>query len=164
MKRSDYTDIPPSPFELKAMLESGDELAVILKGHLFVEHFLALLISTDPGVSEAKAFELRFTEKIDRVVQTGIIPATEEPVLKAINTVRNRFAHQPRSYFSEEAADEIWAQLSPRMIDRFVNIDRPGAEYFDVPLDFWKCAIVVLCSVLENDLTARPNTSTSGGT
>jgi hypothetical protein len=58
-------------------------------------------------------------------VQTGIIPAAEAPAFKA-NAVRNRFAHQPRSYFSEEAADGIWAKLSPRMIERFVNIDFTG--------------------------------------
>jgi hypothetical protein len=55
MKRSDYTDTPSSAFELNAMFESGDELGVILKGHLFVEHHLALLLSTVPGLSEAKA-------------------------------------------------------------------------------------------------------------
>jgi hypothetical protein len=65
MKRSDYSDMPPSPFELKAMLESGDELGVILKGHLFVEHYLALLFCAAPGISEGKAFKLSFAEKID---------------------------------------------------------------------------------------------------
>jgi hypothetical protein len=162
MKRSDYTDIPPSYLELKAMLASGDELRVILKGHLFVEHYLALLLCTTHGVTEAKAFDLRFAEKIDRAVQAGVIPAEEDALFKAINTVRNRFAHEPRSYFSEEAAGEIWAKATPRVIDRFVKIDRPGADYFDIPLDFWKSVIAVLCALLEDELAARGNAATPG--
>jgi hypothetical protein len=126
-----------------------------LKGHLYVEHFLALLLSTVQGLQEAEAFELLFAQKIERAAQAGLIPANEISLYKRINRIRNRFAHQPRSYLSEDNAEAIWKALSPRMIDRFANAGRFGPDHFDVALDLFKGCIVVVCSILENELESR---------
>jgi len=64
---------------------------------------------------------LTFAEKVDRGSQSGVIPADETGTFRLINKIRNRFAHEPRSYFSQNTSDEIWKGLSPRMIDRFAN-------------------------------------------
>jgi hypothetical protein len=155
MKRDDYADIPPSDFEIRSMFEGDDELGVILKGHLYVEHFLSLVLSTVPALRADAAFRLSFAQKIDPAVEAGIIPAHEKGTFILINQIRNRFAHQPRSYFSEDNADAIWKALSPRMIDRFAIAGRSGPEYFDLPLDLFKCCIVVMCSILASELASR---------
>jgi hypothetical protein len=152
MKHDDYAGIPPSDLEIRALFEGDETLGIILKGHLYIEHFLALLLSTVPGSSEAQAFELRFAQKIDRAARAGFIPADETILYTRINRIRNRFAHQPRSYLSEDDADAIWKALSPRMLERFANIGRAGPDDFDLPLDLFKGCIVVVCSILENEL------------
>lgn len=158
MKHDDYADIPPSEFEIRALFEGDETLGIILKGHLYIEHFLALLLSTVPGIQEAEAFELRFAQKIDRAARAGLIPADETSVYTRINRIRNRFAHQPRSYLSEDDADAIWKALSPRMIDRFANVGRLGPDDFDLPLDVFKGCIVVMCAILETTLESRRET------
>ncbi len=156
MRRDDYTEIPPSDFEIRSMFEGDDALGVILKGHLYVEHYLALVLSRVPALTPGRVFELSFAQKIDHAVQAGIIPADETGTLRLINKIRNRFAHQPRSYFSQDDAEAVWSSLSARMIDRFSNAGRPGPEYFDLPIDVFKCCVVVMCSLLESDLASRP--------
>jgi hypothetical protein len=127
--------------------------------YLFVEHFLTLALSRVPS-HEVDAFKLSFAQKIDPAVQAGIISPDEKQTFCLINRIRNRFAHQPRSYFSDNDAEAIWNSLSPRMIDRFSNAGRPGPEYFDLPLDLFKCCILAMCSILNGELPSRPEPST----
>jgi hypothetical protein len=155
MKNDDYADIPPSRFEIDALFKGDDALGVILKGHLHIEHFLGLLLANFSALTADKAFALSFARKIDRALEASIIPADEAGVFRAINDIRNRFAHEPRAYFSEGDADAIWRALSPRIIDRFANAGRLGPDYFDVPLDLFKCCIVVMCAILEGELASR---------
>src|SRR5579862_9333874 len=142
-------------FEIEALFKGDDALGVILKGHLYIEHFLGLLLATVRALTADKAFALSFARKINRALQAAIIPADEADVFCAINQIRNRFAHEPRAYFSKDDADAIWRALSPRMIDRFANAGRLGPDYFDVPLDLFKCCIIVMCSILEGELASR---------
>jgi hypothetical protein len=137
------------------MFEGDDALGVILKGHLYVEHFLSLVLSRVRALRTDAAFERSFAQKIDPVVEAGIIPANEKKAFILINHIRNRFAHQPRSYFSGDDADAIWKALSPRMIDRLTSAGRSGPEYFDLPIDLFKCCIIVMCSILASELAAR---------
>jgi hypothetical protein len=37
MNYDDFTEIPPSDFEIRRLFQSDDELGVVLKGHLYVE-------------------------------------------------------------------------------------------------------------------------------
>jgi hypothetical protein len=82
MKNDDFTEIPPSHFEIRAMFEGDDALGIILKGHLYVERYLALVLSGVPAMTADKVFGLPFARKIDRALQTGIIPADEAAMFR----------------------------------------------------------------------------------
>lgn len=72
-----------------------EEMSPILKGHIFIERILETLISNN--LSNPKAFFKRtwsFDLKVDLALATGLIDGKYFSAFKAINKVRNNYAHK----------------------------------------------------------------------
>jgi hypothetical protein len=149
MKRDKCNDRPPSHFEIEALFRDNEQLSVVLRGHLYVEHFLTLVLSRAlPDPDTLDVFDLRFPLKVDLAAALRVISIEEQDALKAINRIRNRFAHEPRAWFSDNDAGALWQTLSPRVRDKLANAGRHGPQDFDLALDFFKYSIIAICYIL----------------
>lgn len=80
---------------IQKLVFDEDEMSPILKGHLFIEKILETLISNN--LSNPKAFFKRtraFDLKVDLALAMGIIDEKYFSAFKAINKVRNNYAHK----------------------------------------------------------------------
>ena len=102
-------------------ISSEDTLAVVIRAHLYLEHWLNLLIEEclpEPGAIEIERQSFSF--KVDLAVGLGVLPQTLKQPLLGVNSFRNRLAH------------DIEAQISQTDIDRlfksFTKSDRHSIE------------------------------------
>jgi len=153
MEKNAYSDLLPSAIEYLKWLEHDLGLAIVLKGHLFIEHLLALAISKAlPQQEESNfVFELRFPVKVDLAAALSLIPPQDCRAYKGLNTIRNRFAHDPRAYFSNEDAKMLFGSLPEDMKKQLVKNGR-NPEACEVDSDFCKICIVLLMDRLTQAL------------
>lgn len=80
---------------IQKLIFDEEEMSPILKGHIFIEKILETLISNN--LSNSKAFFKRtrsFDLKVDLALAMGIINEKYFSAFKAINKVRNNYAHK----------------------------------------------------------------------
>jgi hypothetical protein len=79
----------------KLVFDTG-ELSPILKGHIFVEKILETLISNSIPHPDAilKKHRLSFELKVDFARSLGLLPESYVSAFKAMNNVRNNYAHK----------------------------------------------------------------------
>ena len=150
MHFNECLDSPPSELELQALLKTTDELTLVLKGHLLIEHVLSLLTEQRIGAGARDAWELGFARKTAFAIERGVVPPDELEMLRAVNRLRNRFAHQPRSYIASEDADQLWRTLSGRIRERVSRVGEEPAG-FDTDADFFRCVVLAICTVYTED-------------
>ncbi len=80
---------------MESLVFDENEISPILKGHIFIEKVLETLISKNLLLPEAlfkrtRSFEL----KIDLALAMGLIDLKYYSAFKAINNVRNNYAHK----------------------------------------------------------------------
>jgi hypothetical protein len=153
MRKSDYSDLPPSAFEYLNWIEHDLGLAIVLKGHLFIEHLLALAIwKALPQQGESDfVFELRFPVKVDLAASLGLIRPEDRRAYLTLNSIRNRFAHEPRAYFSSEDAKRLYGALPEDLKERLAQVGRTP-EGCDTDTDFCKICTALLMDHLTQAL------------
>ncbi len=80
---------------IQKLIFDEEEMSPILKGHIFIEKILETLISNN--LSDPKEFFKRtrsFDLKVDLALAMGIIDEKYFSAFKAINKVRNNYAHK----------------------------------------------------------------------
>ena len=153
MKRDDCNDTPPSDFEIARLFADDEQLSVVLRAHLYVEHFLTLLLSKALAhAGRRDIFDMTFSQKVELALAHSVIPSDERAAFRAINAIRNRFAHEPRAWLFDDDADALWRTFSPRMRERLAVTGRCGPQDFDLAVDFFKCAVIAICYILEEQL------------
>ena len=71
-----------------------DEMAVVLKSHLIVEHYIDQYIATAfPSIANTNKLNLRFSSKIEMINNPRTIFGYYSDSLKQLNSLRNKFAH-----------------------------------------------------------------------
>lgn len=87
-------------------LETGsDILSVVVRSHHLIENVLNESLSEALPLSDALEIgRISFLLKADFLVAFGILRKDIRPVFACMNTIRNRFAHNPNSEFSERDA------------------------------------------------------------
>jgi hypothetical protein len=80
---------------IERLVFDDEEISPILKGHIFIEKILEALISKNLSVPEAffkrtRSFEL----KTDLALAMGLIDQKHYSAFKAINKIRNNYAHE----------------------------------------------------------------------
>jgi hypothetical protein len=105
----------PTDSDLEVVEEADDPLTVALRGHQLIEELMNVAISdrlAEPHAVEVEA--MGFGIKSDLVLALGVLPESFRGLLKAINRVRNRFAHDRRASFGQEEARDLYNTLPPQ--------------------------------------------------
>lgn len=100
--------------KLRDQLNAEDPLAIVLRAHLYVE--AALIRKIEDAFVNTEKFDvarLRFPEKVGLAVALGKIDAADIGGLKALNSLRVRFAHRLETQLAERDELELYNALSP---------------------------------------------------
>ena len=80
---------------MESLVFDESEISPILKGHIFIEKVLETLISNNLAVPDALFKRIRsFELKTDLALAMGLFDQKYYSALKAINNVRNNYAHK----------------------------------------------------------------------
>ena len=94
-------------------MSSLDSLTVIIKGHLYIESLLTVLLEYGfLRPSELDLDRLSFERKVKLAVAAGLIHEDIVPALRKLGNIRNVFAH------------ELWPTFSEKEERDFLNIVR----------------------------------------
>ena len=91
-------------------MQTGDLLGLVLRGHLWIEAALNGLIDRsmrDP--SQLDAARLSFVQRVALTAALGLISSTEAGVIRKINSLRNRLAHNLESAVTESDQKDLVA-------------------------------------------------------
>jgi hypothetical protein len=112
-----FFDVPT----LMAHLNAEDPLALVIRGHLYVEAVLIKQIESAPATN--KAFDkakLNFPTKVKRAVALGKVDSGDVAGFTELNHLRNRFAHNVKMTLTKDDELKLYNVLSPnqrKMID-----------------------------------------------
>jgi len=111
------TPVPPPPDvdddRFYAELTGKDPLGVVIRGLIYIDLELSALIEEaiyDP--SHLKALKLDYSGRLNLAAALGL-DGRFLPPLRALGSLRNRFAHQPNMSVSESDAQNAYEALSP---------------------------------------------------
>ncbi|OEF06789.1 hypothetical protein, partial [Vibrio genomosp. F10] len=98
--------------KLGKAFDTEDDLGMVIRSHIVLENLVEEYISSktvcEKSVSKLK---LTFEQKIYLAVSLGFDPRFEKP-LKAIATIRNRFAHNLRGCLDKSDANNFYKSFS----------------------------------------------------
>jgi len=108
----------PVKERFRGHLESDEPLEVLIRGHLWVEASLSGLLSRRLVKPEA-IDDARFTfmHRLALCDALGLVPSDLLPVIRRLNKLRNRVAHNLDAAVSETDQRELIALCSPRIIE-----------------------------------------------
>ncbi|MFC1557215.1 hypothetical protein ACFL5L_04455 [candidate division KSB1 bacterium] len=107
---------------MEKLVFDDNENSPILKGHLFVEKVLETLISKN--LSKPKSFfksRRTFELKIDLAKAMGLIDEKYESAFKALNRIRNNYAHKGDYHVTVEELNSFkfeWEDIQNQAFDR----------------------------------------------
>lgn len=74
---------------------TGDELGVVLKCHLIIEHYIdEFLIIAYPTIENFDKIRMTFSQKLELINNSRTILGMSYQAIKSLNAVRNRFSHR----------------------------------------------------------------------
>ena len=94
-------------------LNSADELGMVLRSHLHIEHKLEVFIkSAAPNYSKyEKQLNLEYNSKVLLSCALGLSDSLRGP-LQAVGQLRNRFAHKPNFALTSSIVKAVYATFS----------------------------------------------------
>jgi len=99
--------------EFQAIINSGDEFTLAVRGHLAVDSVLSELISSAlPEPYEIEISRVSFPLKVDLAIALRVLRPDSRTLFLKSNSIRNRFAHEPKARVTEEGAKEIKAVMT----------------------------------------------------
>ncbi len=92
-----------------AILKSpSDTLSLVIKAHHSIEAKIhELLEETLPRANKVELHRVGFLLKVDFLIGLGALNPSRRHLYELVNTVRNRFAHNPYAKFTEEDASKV---------------------------------------------------------
>lgn len=97
-----------------------DELGVVVRAHIYVEHELTAFIRARMSPPEAvDALKLDFDGRVKLAIALGL-PADFKPALRFLGSLRNRFAHQLDTAIAKQDADNFRNALGA---DKVIAVD-----------------------------------------
>jgi hypothetical protein len=95
-----------------AMLEQGDDLTAVIRGHLRTDFLLNTAIEAAlDHPDEATLDSLPFPRKVDLAVAMGVVSKDVGQTYRVLNRIRNRFAHDPDYQLDEAIASQVRASF-----------------------------------------------------
>jgi hypothetical protein len=105
---------------LMAHLNAEDPLALVLRGHLYVEAALIKQIESAPLNKKAlvnkktlKGAKHNFPDKVKLAVALGKVDPPDDRGFIALNDLRNDFAHEVNMKLTEQNESKLYDTLSP---------------------------------------------------
>ena len=129
-------------YAIEKLVFVTDELSPILKGHIFIEKILETLISNNIPHPDAilKKQRLSFELKIDLARSLGLLPEGYVSAFKALNNVRNNYAHKDSYKVSIEELSGFKFDWTPAQNKLFkVAYKKTGVE------EAARMAMIFLC-------------------
>jgi len=105
----------PDNKALLAILNAGDPLVQIVRGHQAVDEALSAAVAE--ALAEPHAVEIdrmSFGLKLDLAVALGVLHRESSPAYVSLNRIRNAFAHRSTATLDDRAVRDLYASLSPR--------------------------------------------------
>jgi hypothetical protein len=91
---------------------SGDMLALVIRGHIYLEHVLIQTLSEEMArPDEMEMRRLSFPSKLDLGIAMGLIDGTWRPAVNRINEMRNKMAHRLEYNFEDRDKLELWRMM-----------------------------------------------------
>lgn len=108
----------PIKERFRSHLSSEEPLEVLIRGHLWVEATMSGLLSRSLEKPEAlDDARLSFSQTLALCDAMGLIPSDLIPVLRRLNKLRNRVAHNLDAELAESDQRELVALCSPRIVE-----------------------------------------------
>jgi hypothetical protein len=110
--------------------EKNELIAEIVSYHLMIEGLLErLLLKTLANPSVLDFDRIMFSGKLEMVRAMGLMDQPIFNLLKKLNALRNKFAHQMGFYPTFEAIHELVVEAGKAGVDFSDNVDTPDIEY-----------------------------------
>jgi hypothetical protein len=100
---------------LMSHLNTDDALALVTRGHLYVEN--AMIRRIEAVAVDKSAIkdwtQLGFSTKVQLAAALGAVDAADVAGLNALNTLRNKFAHDVEKTLTKQDEENLYNALSP---------------------------------------------------
>jgi hypothetical protein len=138
--------IPPYPIDEHTLLRGDENLQLVVRAHLHCEQLLFAMLTE--GLRNPSAIDLdrlTFLTKARLAVAMGLMMQDVVPVLTALNSLRNSFAHKVDYKFTEQDKQDLLNTM-PAYVMKVMLTDHAGNILHDrdnVPLE--RILIVIVC-------------------
>jgi hypothetical protein len=110
--------------------DAPDLLSLVVKAHYSIDQLLNIaLLEALPKADAIEIERVTFLLKVDFATGLGILRRDLRPVFNLINTIRNRFAHNPYTEFSVkdglDAKNVLLSRSAPVVPDEFKDEQEP---------------------------------------
>lgn len=110
--------------------DAPDLLSLVVKAHYSIDQLLNIaLLEALPKADAIEIERVAFLLKVDFATGLGILRRDLRPVFNLINTIRNRFAHNPYTEFSVkdglDAKNVLLSRSAPVVPDEFKDEQEP---------------------------------------
>lgn len=93
---------------LDLLNNKSDNLAIILKCHLIIEHYIDIYLEASyPTIEKWKNLRLTFSQKLELINNSKTAFSLYYTALKELNTIRNKFSHKLNYSMSQSDYKEI---------------------------------------------------------
>ena len=95
------------------ILNGEDDLGVVIRAHIYIEHELReFILAAAPKPEELKFSDYDYATTLGFALALGLNPNLKAG-LTALGTLRNKFAHRLEMKLTDQEAKQIFSKLSP---------------------------------------------------
>jgi len=108
-------------YRMEMLVFGSPELSSVLRGHLLIERTIEALIAKNLARPEKlmDRHRITFEMKVDLADALGILPSAYVGAAKALNGIRNRYAHREDHQVSIEELNSLKIEWAPIQKDAF---------------------------------------------
>jgi hypothetical protein len=115
--------------QVTAVFKARSTLRLVIRGHQCVESALNRAIAESLAHSHVLEIKrMQFSLKVDLAIALGLVELEARPAFKKLNTIRNRFAHDPDSRLTKAEAMQLYHALSPGQ-RQALKVDDPNTYF-----------------------------------
>lgn len=117
-------------YGMQMLVWDAPELSVVLRGHLLVERVIETLISNKMKSPDRffRSHRPTFEMKVDLASALGVLPDTYVSAAKALNTIRNSYAHREDHALTFEELNSLKIQWAPIQKKAYEGACTKGVE------------------------------------
>lgn len=97
------------------MLEREDDLGLVIRAHIFIEHELReFILAAAPKPQELKFLDHAYSRTLQIALALGLDPDLKAGLL-ALGAIRNKFAHQLNTKLTSEESRGLYSKFPPKI-------------------------------------------------